>query len=197
MLVSDELKYVVLTDDKELWFTSYQTIADFFNVSISCVRSTLFGAKTKLRQRGISIYTLAEYDELSPVREHKVCRRRGERRHFGVRMLDRYTHEILDEFKSIQEAGDELGVDKPTAISACCRGKIPTAYGYKWEYIVDTETEGRYQVTVGDRMFFANSAKEVGEQIGVSPSTALRLISGSHKKTKKYGHISIDVKGVA
>ena len=197
MLVSDELKYVVLTDDKELWFPNYQTIADFFNVSISCVRGTLFGAKTKLSRRGISIYTLAEYDELSPVREHKVCHRRGAQRHFGVRMLDRYTHEVLDEFKSIKEACEDLGVGNPSAISACCRGKIPTAYGYKWEYVVDTENEGRYQVTVGDRMFFANSAKEVGEQLGVSPSTALRLISNGHKKTKKYQHISIDVMGVA
>lgn len=46
--------------------------------------------------------------------------------------------EFIDYFISAGEAGATLGVG-PENISSCLRGKIPSAYGYKWKYITNEE----------------------------------------------------------
>lgn len=52
-----------------------------------------------------------------------------------ILMLDKNTGKVLKEFESIHIAGEYLGnVKKQANIWKCLRNKIPTAYGYKWEY---------------------------------------------------------------
>ena len=40
---------------------------------------------------------------------------------------------FIKEFPSTQEVQRELKIYQ-TSISACCRGKLKTAYGFKWKY---------------------------------------------------------------
>ena len=54
----------------------------------------------------------------------------------SVEKRDKNTLQIIEEYNSISEASrsvlkDESGVRN---ISQCCRGNLPTAYGYKWTY---------------------------------------------------------------
>lgn len=38
-------------------------------------------------------------------------------------------------FESISSAAKAMGVNYSTSISACCRGKLQTAHGLKWEFV--------------------------------------------------------------
>jgi len=53
-------------------------------------------------------------------------------------MLDIETEEPIEEFDSISNALRSIGKLKPnvgvSSISACCRGKKNSMYGYKWKY---------------------------------------------------------------
>ena len=42
---------------------------------------------------------------------------------------------VIARFGAISTAAKENGLPNPYNISACCRGKLKTAYGYKWEYV--------------------------------------------------------------
>ena len=50
-----------------------------------------------------------------------------------VLMIDKYTNEVLREFKSTAEAETFLNA-KGHHVSCCCNNKRKTAYGYKWRY---------------------------------------------------------------
>lgn len=50
-----------------------------------------------------------------------------------VLQIDKNTNEVIAEFPSAAEAGRHLGLIK-SHISECCRGKMKSAYGYKWIY---------------------------------------------------------------
>lgn len=50
-----------------------------------------------------------------------------------VIQLDLETKQIIAEYPSAKEAGRQLNISQGN-ISSCCRGKLKTAYGYKWEY---------------------------------------------------------------
>lgn len=130
-----EIKYVLTYRDKEVRFSTQQEIADYLNVGRSLVNATLTGEVTSLTKRGILLYTIAEYDELEPVRKHRIGRSktRGGRSPRRIHMLDRYTNEILDTFNSVKEATEDLFVANNGYISRACRTG-DTAYGYKWEY---------------------------------------------------------------
>lgn len=52
-----------------------------------------------------------------------------------VAQLDKETGKVLNTFNSLAEAGRSLGVVKASHISECCKGKIPSAHGYKWRYL--------------------------------------------------------------
>lgn len=51
-----------------------------------------------------------------------------------VNMLDKNTNEIIKTFGSLIDAAYYLKVNKSCHIVACCKGRLKTAYGYKWEY---------------------------------------------------------------
>ena len=51
-----------------------------------------------------------------------------------VNMLDKNTGEIIKTFGSLIDAAHYVNVDKSCHIVSCCKGKLKTAYGYKWEY---------------------------------------------------------------
>ena len=50
-----------------------------------------------------------------------------------ILQIDKNTDEIIGEFASFKEMEERLGFHY-TNVSKCCRGKIKTAYGYKWSY---------------------------------------------------------------
>jgi|GEM_PF-964757 len=45
--------------------------------------------------------------------------------------------EVLHEYNSIKEAGETLGKNNYSSISACCKGKAKSAFGYRWMYKKD------------------------------------------------------------
>lgn len=54
-----------------------------------------------------------------------------------VYMIDKNTDEIIKKFDAIIEATHYIGKEKSCHIVSCCKGKIKTAYGYKWKYVED------------------------------------------------------------
>jgi hypothetical protein len=51
-----------------------------------------------------------------------------------INQLDKDTGEIINTYNSIREALRSLGKGYTGSIGDCIRGRINTAYGYKWEY---------------------------------------------------------------
>lgn len=51
-----------------------------------------------------------------------------------VRQIDPKTNEVIQVFRSANEAARSLGKNKGSHITEVCRGKGKTAHGYKWEY---------------------------------------------------------------
>ena len=51
----------------------------------------------------------------------------------SVLQIDKNTNEVIAEFPSTREVEKQLGYVH-NCISACCRGKQRTAYGYKWSF---------------------------------------------------------------
>jgi hypothetical protein len=51
-----------------------------------------------------------------------------------VNMLDKKTNKLIKTFGSLIEAANYLNIDKSCHIVSCCKGRLKTAYGYKWEY---------------------------------------------------------------
>lgn len=41
---------------------------------------------------------------------------------------------VIQEYNSIKEAGETLGKNNYSSISACCKGKAKSAFGYRWMY---------------------------------------------------------------
>ena len=53
-----------------------------------------------------------------------------------VRCIDTETNEVVREYESLTQAAKALGkLSARPAIINVCNGLVPTAYGYKWEYI--------------------------------------------------------------
>lgn len=61
-------------------------------------------------------------------------RKQSEKRGISIVRIDMISHQILDEWKSAKLATTILNLGNPTAITACCKDKIPSAYGYYWKY---------------------------------------------------------------
>lgn len=51
-----------------------------------------------------------------------------------VNMLDKNTGEFIKQFGSLIEAANFLGKKCSGHICNCCKGKLKTAHGFKWEY---------------------------------------------------------------
>lgn len=60
-------------------------------------------------------------------------KRVAEKLSMPVHQIDNVTDEVIAVYPSVREAGRQTVFDF-TAISACCRGKCKTAYGFKWRY---------------------------------------------------------------
>lgn len=137
---SNQIAYVVLTEDNtEHFFCTTKEIAEFLNDTKWVVLMTLKGNSTRLVKRGVAIFTIEEYNDLKPVREHRISTEAWVTRKRRVHKLDRYTNEILETYESLIDAAVELG-GYSSVIGKACRGKIKTAYGYKWEYAGFEET---------------------------------------------------------
>lgn len=59
-----------------------------------------------------------------------------EKRKKPVVKIDRFTNKILAKYESIKEAGEKNSIDYKQ-IHATCKGKQPTAHGFKWAYEED------------------------------------------------------------
>lgn len=51
-----------------------------------------------------------------------------------VKMLNKENNEVIKIFGSIIDAAHYIGANKSCHIVSCCKGRLKTAYGYKWEY---------------------------------------------------------------
>lgn len=72
-----------------------------------------------------------DYYNISPLSSSQV----NQNKYQNVLQIDKDTDEIIAEYPSCSAAAREIG--KPQGnrnISACCKGKQKTAYGYKWKY---------------------------------------------------------------
>jgi len=56
-------------------------------------------------------------------------------RRIPVYMCDKNTKEILQKFDSAKAASIYLGKINGSQITACCKKRIPSAYGYFWRYV--------------------------------------------------------------
>lgn len=52
----------------------------------------------------------------------------------SVNMIDKETNKIIKRFNSLIEARDFINVSSSGGIVNCCKGKLKTYKGYKWEY---------------------------------------------------------------
>lgn len=50
-------------------------------------------------------------------------------------MVDKNTNKIVKTFNSIIDATHFINKNNSGHIVNCCKGKLKTAYGYKWQYI--------------------------------------------------------------
>lgn len=51
-----------------------------------------------------------------------------------VEMINKETNEVIRVFNSLIEAADYMNKNCSGHIVSCCKGKLKTAYGYKWRY---------------------------------------------------------------
>ena len=51
-----------------------------------------------------------------------------------VNMIDKNTNKVIKQFDSQIEAAKYIGVKRSCHIVSCCKGRLKTAYGYKWMY---------------------------------------------------------------
>ncbi|MFJ5713724.1 GIY-YIG nuclease family protein [Neobacillus sp. NPDC093127] len=77
-----------------------------------------------------------EYEPPELSKEELKARRLANQKwkHTAVVMLDKDTGKIIRSFNSTKEAAQFHGRQKGSDISAVCRGKQVSAYGYKWMY---------------------------------------------------------------
>lgn len=75
-----------------------------------------YGTASKRRKISLTNYYEAHEEVLKPVVQYSV------------------DGSLICEYKSIREAEKTLGLDVSSGISACCAGKLHTAYGYVWRY---------------------------------------------------------------
>ncbi|BCS82974.1 HNH endonuclease [Cotonvirus japonicus] len=54
-----------------------------------------------------------------------------------IQQIDIKTNKIINEFPSISQAAESIGIDKKgtSNIGVCCKGKIKKAYGFKWKFV--------------------------------------------------------------
>lgn len=139
MIKSKYYSYVALVGDKEIYFRTMDEGAEKLNTTKWLVCGAIYGRSNTLQRRGIMVYRIEEYEGLEPVRKQRIhCSPNAsvnDKRCRRVHMLDPYTCEILDTFDSIADASRDLRVKYSSSVSKCCRGEIPTAHGYKWEYV--------------------------------------------------------------
>lgn len=197
---SDELNYVVLTTDgEELWFGTYKEMADFFNVSITVLRAIREGKETKLSDKVEAIYTVVEYDEITPNREQQLLTQpliKGQA--IQVNMLDRYTNDILMTFSSVKEAMEYVGAKVSGGIYNCARGKQSSAHNYKWEIIplhvmnepdftYRTTGEIKYVLTYKNKEIRFSTQKEIADHLNVSSSVVEVTLKGENTYLVKKG----------
>jgi len=52
-----------------------------------------------------------------------------------INMLDKNNGKLLKQFGSIIDGAKYVGASKSCHIVSCCKGRLKSAYGYRWEYV--------------------------------------------------------------
>lgn len=81
--------------------------------------------------KGHDSYPSSPYNRYVRHTNCPICSNANAIRHNKKTVINLDTGEI---FNSISEAEKRYSTGKNTSISACCRGKVHTAYGYRWAY---------------------------------------------------------------
>lgn len=103
-----------------------------------------------------------------------------------VYKINKASGEILQKFISLKEAADSVGGgDRSMNISAVCRGKQKTAYGYRWCYVDSFDEFSKDFIANGKKKKVAQINKDTKEQIQVfdSVADAAEFLSGKRENS--------------
>lgn len=136
-------RVVVKKNEQITIYESAREAARKLGVSAMTMSKALRGERTMLYNNGYTVYKYEDYYRLVPQRTHNTDNTNKKYSGKGkkINKLDRFTNAILDTYDSISEACNDLGVPGIGLVSLCCKGKRDTAYGYKWEYVVEESIE--------------------------------------------------------
>lgn len=108
---------------------SYPSVAEAWRVT--GVSKTRISQEVNAEQK---VLTKGYYWSFSDKPDFKILKTKNTGLSKTVYQLDKDTLEVINVFKSANEAARFLGVKSHSHISECCLGKIKTYKGYKWKY---------------------------------------------------------------
>ena len=103
-----------------------------------------------------------------------------------VYKIDKASGEILQKFDSLKEAADSVGGgDRSMNISAVCRGKQKTAYGYRWCYVDSFDNFNKDFIANSKKKKVAQIDRDTKEQIRIfdSVADAAEFLSGERENS--------------
>ena len=103
-----------------------------------------------------------------------------------VYKIDKTSGKILQKFTSLKEAADNVGSgDRSMNISAVCRGKQKTAYGYRWCYVDSFDEFSKDFIANSKKKKVAQIDKDTKEQIRIfsSVADAAEFLSGKRENS--------------
>lgn len=103
-----------------------------------------------------------------------------------VYKIDKTSGEILQKFVSLKDAAQSVGGgDRSMNISAVCRGKQKTAYGYRWCYVDSFDEFSKDFIANSKKKKVAQIDKDTKKQICVfdSVADAAELLSGERENS--------------
>lgn len=114
-------------------------------------------------------------------REEFSQKRRGIIRTREVVQLDKESLNILEEYSSAQEAGEECGLS-PKAILDCCRGRTKTSGGFIFKFVEDFDS-----LDEKGKVALLKSTKQADKRLVLSRSKAVvQLDKNTRKVINKY-----------
>lgn len=103
-----------------------------------------------------------------------------------VYKIDKVSGEVLQKFASLKEAAESVGGgNRSMNISATCRGKQKTAYGYRWCYVDSFDEFNKDFIENTKKKKVAQIDKDTAEQIHVfsSVADAAEFLSGKRENS--------------
>jgi group I intron endonuclease len=114
--ITKEELYAKLIESKG----NFTEVGHFYNMTDNAIRK-------RCKNFGLPYHSQDYKEKNTSAKTKKPYRRK-------VKQIDPENGIVLQVFNSLNEAARSLGYSKGNHITEACQGKIPTAYGYKWEY---------------------------------------------------------------